>query len=182
MPLLEGSSISLAAFEAGAYQAELEFLIGADAVDIHVLDRLVNQHTFSSQPRPCLLSGQINGLLKGFIDLVFVHDQQYYVLDYKFNSLGTNDAAYSTKALESAMLTKRYDLQYTLYLLALHRLLRVRLGADYDYDRHIGGALYVFLRGAQGPTEGRVFDKPPRVLIETMDRLFSACDSPGEPL
>jgi len=57
--------------------------------------------------------------------------------------------------------------------LALHRLLKVRLGETYDYDTHIGGSLYLFLRGAQGPTGGRQFDKPPRALIEGMDRLFS---------
>ena len=39
-----------------------------------------------------------------------------------------------------------YHLQYLLYVTALHRLLRIRL-PDYDYDRHIGGAFYLFLRG-----------------------------------
>ncbi|MDD2800842.1 MAG: hypothetical protein PHE96_05225, partial [Methylococcales bacterium] len=109
----------------------------------------------------------------GFIDLVFVHNQQYYVADYKFNALGNNDAAYTAEALEAAMLSKRYDVQFALYLLALHRLLKVRLGASYDYDTHIGGGLYLFLRGWQGPTGGRAFNKPPRAMIEALDKLFA---------
>lgn len=173
MPLLEGTELALADLGNGQYQAELEFMIGADDVDVHILDQLITQHTFGGKPRPRLLATQVNGLLKGFIDLVFVHNQQYYVADYKFNALGNNDAAYTPEALETAMLSKRYDVQFALYLLALHRLLKVRLGANYDYDTHIGGGLYLFLRGWQGPAGGRVFNKPPRTMIEALDNLFA---------
>jgi exodeoxyribonuclease V beta subunit len=182
MPLLEGTDLSLAQLGVDAYQAEMEFMLGADGVDVQVLDRLVTRHTFAGQPRPSLLPRNVNGLLKGFIDLVFVHHQQYYVVDYKFNSLGNDAAAYTAEALEKAMLSKRYDLQYSLYLLALHRLLKVRLGTHYDFDRHIGGGLYLFLRGSQGPTGGRLFTKPPRELIESLDKLFSASTIKGEML
>jgi exodeoxyribonuclease V beta subunit len=130
--------------------------------------------------RPRLLPAQVNGLLKGFIDLVFVHNQKYYVADYKFNALGNNDAAYTAEAMETAMLAKRYDLQYALYLLALHRLLKTRLSATYNYDTYIGGGLYLFLRGINGPSGGRVFDKPPNALIEGLDSLFSGSTSNGE--
>ena len=172
MPLLTGAEISLASLGINAYQAELEFLIGADTVDVQILDRLVVAHLFAGAARPPLMPQQINGLLKGFIDLVFVHNQQYYVADYKFNGLGDDDSAYSQEALVAAMLAKRYDLQSALYLLALHRLLKTRLGDTYDYDEHVGGSLYLFLRGARGPAGGRVFYKPPRLFIEALDRLF----------
>ncbi|MCD2476460.1 hypothetical protein LRN56_16875, partial [Staphylococcus aureus] len=57
------------------------------------------------------------------------------------------------------------------YTLALHRHLRVRL-ADYDYDRHIGGVLYLFLRGIDGSGEHGVHRwRPARSLIEALDRL-----------
>jgi len=180
MPLLEGENVCLADLDTDHYQAELEFLIGADGVDVQILDSLVTKHTFAGKLRPRLLPAQVNGLLKGFIDLVFVHKQRYYVADYKFNGLGNDDAAYTTEALEIAMLDKRYDLQYALYLLALHRLLKARLGASYDYDTHVGGGLYLFLRGWQGPAGGRVFDKPPKVLIEGLDSLFSGSTINGE--
>ena len=70
------------------------------------------------------------------------------------------------------ILAKRYELQYVLYLLALHRLLKLRL-PDYDYDTHIGGALYLFLRGSQSPTRGIHAERPPRALIEALDHLFA---------
>jgi len=58
-----------------------------------------------------------------------------------------------------------------LYLLALHRQLKARL-PDYDYDRHVGGALYVFLRGTESVSKGAYFTRPPRELIEGLDALF----------
>ncbi len=177
MPLLETDAVRLRDLTADHFQAEMEFLLGADNVDVSALDCLVTQHTFSGKPRPRLLPAQMHGLLKGFIDLVFVHQGKYYVLDYKFNSLGNNDAAYTPETLEAAMLEKRYDLQYTLYLLAIHRLLKTRLGSEYDYDKHVGGALYLFLRGINASCGGRVFDKPPRLLIEALDTLL--CGSPN---
>jgi exodeoxyribonuclease V beta subunit len=180
LPLREGTNASLGTLETDHYQAELEFLIGADGVDVEALDRLVTQHTFSGKPRPRLLPSHVNGLLKGFIDLVFVHNQQYYIVDYKFNGLGNNDAAYTQEAMETAMLAKRYDLQYALYLLALHRLLKARLGTGYDYDTHVGGGLYLFLRGSNGSSGGRVFHKPPKVLIEGLDSLFLGSTGNGE--
>ncbi|AKX54495.1 hypothetical protein AKN90_01275 [Thiopseudomonas alkaliphila] len=92
-------------------------------------------------------------MFKGFIDLTFEHQGQYYVADYKSNWLGEDDTAYTQAAMQSAILQHRYDLQYVLYLLALHRLLKLRL-PNYDYDQHIGGAVYLFVRGLMLIVEG----------------------------
>ncbi len=70
------------------------------------------------------------------------------LLDYK-SLAGEDREAYTRPAMEQAMRAHRYDLQYQLYSLALHRYLRHRL-ADYDYDRHFGGVIYLFLRGMDG--------------------------------
>ena len=70
------------------------------------------------------------------------------------------------------MLEKRYDLQMLIYVLALHRLLKSRLGDAYNYDTHVGGGVYLFLRGSQSPSGGRVVNKPPKVLIDALDELF----------
>ena len=111
-------------------------------------------------------------MLKGFIDLVVEHEGRYYVIDYKSNWLGPDDAAYTAAAMAQEILAKRYELQYVLYLLALHRLLKLRL-PGYDYETHMGGALYLFLRGSQAPTRGIHAERPPRALIESLDRLFA---------
>ena len=63
-------------------------------------------------------------------------------------------------------------MQYTLYLLALHRLLKSRL-ADYDYDRHVGGALYLFLRGIDQQAPGCTWTGHRKALIEALDAAFS---------
>ncbi len=152
-------------------QVEMEFWLESRGVDIGMLDRLIHAHVLSGHTRPELSARWINGMLKGFIDLVFEHDGRYYVVDWKSNWLGPDDAAYSDTAMREAMLHARYDLQYVLYLLALHRQLGARL-PGYDYDRHIGGAIYVFLRGGYAECQGLFVDKPPRFLIETLDRMF----------
>jgi exodeoxyribonuclease V beta subunit len=107
-------------------------------------DRRADAHELASSARPLDAAGgtapaTLNGMLKGFIDLVFEHDGRYFVADYKSNWLGPDDAAYGAEAMRAAILAHRYELQYALYLLALHRLLKARL-PDYDYDRHVGGA------------------------------------------
>ena len=176
LPLLQDAILNLAMLPKHGYQAEAEFLLGVNELDVLIMDDLIKSHTFAAKPRPCLSPNQLHGLLKGFMDLIFAANGRYYVLDYKFNWLGSNDLAYTPSTLEAAMLNKRYDLQAVLYLLALHRLLKVRLGDDYDYDQHIGGGIYLFLRGLHTPDAGRVLIKPARTLIESLDALFEgAC-------
>ena len=103
---------------------------------------------------------------------MFEHGGRYWVLDYKSNHLGDHDAAYTTEALQTAMATHRYDVQAALYLLALHRLLRARLGVAYVPTQHLGGAAYLFLRGIQGPAHGCYHVPPPMALLDALDALL----------
>ncbi|MDF9776637.1 exodeoxyribonuclease V subunit beta [Pseudomonas baetica] len=159
------------------YQVEMEFWFASHKVDVLKLDALVCQYTHNGVPRVAAEAVLLNGMFKGFIDLVFEHNGRYYVADYKSNWLGADDAAYTVQAMEQSILDNRYDLQYVLYLLALHRQLKARL-ADYDYDRHVGGALYLFLRGTRAASQGMFFTRPPRELIERLDRLFQGKPEP----
>lgn len=151
---------------------ELEFWLATQAVEVGTIDRLVSAATLEGAPRPALQPARLHGMLKGFMDLVFAHQGRYFVADYKSNWLGPDASAYTPVVLRGAILHARYELQYVLYLLALHRLLKSRL-PDYDYDRHVGGAVYLFLRGIDGPCQGIHRERPPRSLIETLDELFS---------
>ncbi|WP_148716006.1 exodeoxyribonuclease V subunit beta [Chitinolyticbacter meiyuanensis] len=153
------------------YQVELEFWFAAQRVDVTALDALVSAGTEAGAPRPPCGRQQLNGMFKGFIDLVFEHAGRYYVVDYKSNWLGEHDDAYTPAAMREAMLSHRYDLQYTLYTLALHRQLRARL-PDYDYERHVGGIAYVFLRGQHADGHGIHRARPSRALIDALDALF----------
>ncbi len=155
------------------FQKEMEFWFATRNVDSQRLDAAVIRHTLGGVARPTLQANLLNGMLKGFIDLVFEHEGRYYVADYKSNWLGADDEAYTQEALREALLEHRYDLQYALYLFALHRLLQARL-PDYDYDRHIGGAMYLFLRGSSSATQGMYLERPPKALMDELDRLFRA--------
>lgn len=148
------------------FQAELEFWLAARAVSATTIDDWLHTHMLPGQPRPQLGETDLNGMLKGFIDLVFEHEGRWYVADYKSNYLGPDHTAYTQEAMAAQMLKKRYDVQAVLYALALHRQLRARL-PGYDYARHFGGAAYIFLRG------DAVFHfKPPLELITRLDALF----------
>ena len=162
--------VTLSALE--TYVPEMEFWVATHDVDAQTLDRLVCDMTLDGAVRPALEPAQLNGMLKGFIDLVFEHDGRFYVADYKSNWLGPDDAAYTTAKMRAQILHSRYELQYVLYLFALHRLLKTRL-PDYDYDRHVGGAVYLFLRGSHAESQGVFVDRPPRELIERLDALFA---------
>ncbi len=135
----------------------------------------------------------LSGFVTGAIDLVFraeVDGQtRWFVADYKTNTLGARDAEgrfrstpdhYAQDWMRAEIARKHYYLQYVLYLTALHRYLRLRLGARYDYDRDVGGAVYLFVRGmvgadtrvVHGRPHGVFHDKPPRAVIERVSDLL----------
>jgi len=119
---------------------------------------------------------KLRGFLVGQIDLLFRVDQRYFVLDWKSKRLGKRSEHYRPEAMKSAVLESGYVLQYHLYVLFLHRMLRQRLGDDYDYDQHVGGVVYAFLRGmnpSTGAERGVFRDRPPKALITSLDACFS---------
>jgi exodeoxyribonuclease V beta subunit len=163
--------LTLAALDRQTAWAEMGFTLPVHALAANRLDALISQHVLQGQPRSPLQSLQplqLEGMLIGFMDLVLQHGGRYFVLDYKSNRLD----AYAASDLQGAILAHRYDVQYTLYTLALHRLLKSRL-PDYDYEQHMGGAIYLFLRGVDQPGGGVFADRPPRELIEALDAAFA---------
>ncbi|CAB5701229.1 Exodeoxyribonuclease V beta chain [Aeromonas hydrophila] len=151
-------------------QVELEFFLPMGRVTAPALTALCQQHDPLSRGNTPLSFATVQGMLKGFIDLVFEWQGRWYLLDYKSNHLGMSPADYSRPALEQAMVEHRYDLQYQLYSLALHRLLALRL-PGYDFEQHFGGVFYLFLRGM--PQGGIFHTRPSRELVLGLDRLFS---------
>jgi exodeoxyribonuclease V beta subunit len=114
------------------------------------------------------------GYLKGYIDLVFEHRGRWYVVDYKSNNLGPRIEQYSPAGLVAEMIRHHYVLQAAIYTVAVHRYLIRRL-AGYDYDRHFGGVLYLFVRGMapeHPPGCGVYRDRPRRALIEALSAVL----------
>ena len=135
----------------------------------------------------------LHGYLTGSLDAVFrLPGPRYLVADYKTNWLG--DAAgtplsawhYRPAAMDAVMAESDYPLQAMLYCVALHRFLRWRQ-PDYDPAVHIGGVLYLFVRGMSGPStpivDGNpcgVFGwRPPAELIVALSDLLD--DGTGGP-
>jgi exodeoxyribonuclease V beta subunit len=109
----------------------------------------------------------LRGYLGGSIDLVARvtgedGTPRFLVADHKSNRLGgdaVTQGAYRPAALVDAMIDHDYPLQALLYSVALHRFLRWRVPA-YDPTRHLGGVLYLFLRGMAGPDTPEVDGYP----------------------
>jgi exodeoxyribonuclease V beta subunit len=156
---------------------EMEFWLPSDGLAADRIDALCRQHLWPGAPRPALPERRLKGLLMGFADLVFEHGGRYWVLDHKSNALGVRDGDYTADALQAAMREHRYDVQAALYLLALHRLLRARLGASYDPARQLGGAVYLFLRGIAGPAAGCCTVAAPLALVQAMDALIEPAEA-----
>ncbi len=177
---LNQAGVTLSELSPAHRQAELSFYLPIESqLKAPVLDKLISYYDPLSARCPSLDFHQVQGMLKGAIDLVFRWQDKFYLLDYKSNWLGENGDAYHRTALEEAMMAHRYDLQYQLYTLALHRYLRHRI-TDYDYQRHFGGVIYLFLRGIDErcPGQGIFFCLPHRQLVEGLDSLFSGKNWP----
>ena len=110
--------------------------------------------------------------MNGSIDLAFEKDGKFYVLDWKSNHLGNQPDDYRPEILKDKVRESFYFLQYHLYTLALHLYLEQNL-ANYDYDEHFGGCIYVFIRGFQKDTSNGIhWDRLPKAIVEDMKSLF----------
>ena len=143
---------------------------------------------------PAMSRQSLRGYLTGSLDAVFrLPGPRYVVADYKTNWLGEFGGApgetgpllsawhYRPEALDEAMAGSDYPLQALLYCVALHRFLRWRQ-PGYDPERHLGGVLYLFVRGMCGAAnpelDGRpcgVFGwQPPAELVVELSALLDA--------
>ena len=163
-----GSALVLQTLSADALWAEMEFTLPVGQLSSNELDAHIQKHVLPGLERPMLQNNVLQGMLSGFMDLVLQHDGRYWVLDYKSNLL----ADYQASHLSAAILAKRYEVQYVLYTLALHRLLKSRL-PNYHYEQHMGGAVYLFLRGINTPSAGVHALRPPWTLIDLLDQRFA---------
>jgi exodeoxyribonuclease V beta subunit len=186
--------------------AELVFelpLAGGDAttaaLTLGMLAPMLRRHLGPDDPlhgyadlleHPILADETLRGYLNGSIDAVLrVRDSNsvphYLVVDYKTNWLGGLEngplllADYEPRRLAEAMMAANYPLQALLYLVAVHRLLRWRQ-PGYDPATHLGGALYLFVRGMAGPDTPQVngvpygvfsWQPPPALVTELSDLL-----------
>ena len=173
-------AVNLARLNAKNCVAELGFQLPVSGLDYRALAKLGPRFGLPLLFLPEQALDHVNGMLIGFIDLVFQNGGKFYLLDYKSNWLGASLQDYSGAALEAAMAQHFYHLQHLLYALALHRYLKLSL-PDYDFDVHFGGAHYLFVRAFGLQPElggaGHYQYRAPRELIEELDDMFLGGDA-----
>ncbi len=201
---LDATGIRLADIGPADRLAELEFelpVAGGDAragtaLDLGAVAALLRAHLPAGDPLAgyaddlAALGGTpARGYLTGSIDAVLrLPGGRFAVVDYKTNRLAPpgplTSADYAFPRLVEAMRAAHYPLQALLYAAALHRYLRWRL-PGYDPERHLGGVLYLFVRGMCGPAtpvvEGRaagVFSwTPPPALVVDLSALLDGASA-----
>ncbi len=169
---------------------ETEFYFPMEQVKPHLLGLVLAKHrqqrlnqddVHTDRVNPIQLPGNkaLQGMMHGFIDLIFEWQDKFYIVDYKSTHMGNRFEDYEHNELEKNVCNNYYDLQYLLYSLALHRYLKSRK-TDYDPEQHFGGIHYLYLRG-MSPDSGSsseskrgIFSTPisPELLNE-LDVLFS---------
>ncbi|MBF6717135.1 UvrD-helicase domain-containing protein [Acinetobacter baumannii] len=121
---------------------------------------------------PELLEARSARYLNGSIDLVYFDGQRYHIADYKSNYLGENLADYSVESIAQSMSLASYWLQAGLYLVALHRYLKVKM-QNYDIEQHLGGATYLYLRGMNGEADqGYYYWQPSTEFVLRLDAIL----------
>ena len=197
-PLLKKGNkyFSLSMLNKGSYIPEMAYLLPSDDMDTQLLNDLCKESAQEIAAKDAfinkLISGLyldkkvVNGFINGFLDLVMRTDfdgqEKYYVIDYKSTHLGNFYRDYAEKKVTQSVFDERnrYDVQYLLYTLALHRMLKKRK-RDYSYEKDIGGVLYLYLRGLKTSglmlepevSSGVFFTKPSFRIIKRLDAIFS---------
>ena len=199
-PLADGLTLRQIGLQHRMREMDFEFpLAGGDlraaAPDIRLshVGELLRAHlgkddplaTYADRLTGAALGSQpLKGYLSGSVDVVLRIGDRYVVVDYKTNWLGDpaeplTAADYAQPRLVEAMLHSDYPLQALLYNVVLHRFLRWRL-PGYKPETHLGGVMYLFLRGMCGPdtpvVDGHpagVFSwQPPASLITALSDLL----------
>ena len=90
------------------------------------------------------------GFFTGFVDMVFVHNNKFYIVDWKSNSLDYDPAMFQAENLKQRLFEKNYQMQYLCYTAALVRYLEQQLNCEFTselYEHYFGEVYYIFLRG-----------------------------------
>ncbi len=170
-PLFD-DGFSLSMLEKSKRINEMEFYFPVDKINSATIDNYFIKCRKRLFPEisekvlsPNLRRNELAGFFHGFIDIIFGYKDNFFIADWKSNSLSD----YSDDSLKKAIIKHNYDIQYMVYAVALKRYLFSR-GCDFSF----GGVFYFFLRGIE-PAEfrkGMFFVKPETSEIEEFEGLF----------
>jgi exodeoxyribonuclease V beta subunit len=178
-PLMpELPELTLSAIDFDQRLNEMEFYFPLNTIQPTTLQTVFRRHgldqsriNFPVQLQKLMFS-PVGGFMKGYIDLVFQHRRQFFLVDWKSNYLGPTIDSYRRDALDIVMHEHFYILQYHLYVLALCLYLRQR-NLAFQYETDFGGVFYLFIRGIDrrcSPESGIYFNRPKATLINALGR------------
>jgi len=151
---LEGLSIDLSELSPKACIPEMEFYFPVEQVNVSELELIIQswaQRVGLDYKTTNYRARSIHGFLTGSVDLFFTQSGRYYLLDWKTNSPLRGHAklqcSYDRAGMHAHMCHGRYYLQALIYSVATAAYLRNRLGDRFDWETHIGGFVYCFVRG-----------------------------------
>lgn len=148
---------------------ELEFDFNVPVFNTHTLNLLsTTEYPFSVNSY-----GELEGIMNGKMDLFFEHNGMFYILDWKSNFLGDSLDFYSREVLNEVMFDNNYHLQYLIYTIAAKKYLKQRL-PYFDYEKHFGGVIYLFVRGLRRGSDSGIFVcKPELNRIKELENVLS---------
>ena len=171
---------TLSRIVAAARLQEMEFYFPISAVTPTKLAQAFTEHREHFEGAIPSTIGRLqfrpmSGFMKGFIDLLFEFEDKFYLVDWKSNWLGADLDSYASATIDAEMTKRFYTLQLSIYTVAVHRLLRARK-PGYEYEKHFGGAYYLFLRGIEParPDFGIHRMKLPADFVEKLSTLFTS--------
>ncbi|PLX68546.1 MAG: exodeoxyribonuclease V subunit beta [Denitrovibrio sp.] len=165
--------VKLSELEADKYIHEMEFQISTANFTSDAVSEIFSKHVEAdfAAAASTLNFNALEGFINGFADLIFEQNGKYYILDWKSNHLGMEIEDYTKDRMHTEMLSSHYYMQLYIYTIALHIHLSNFI-VDYDYDTHMGGGLYIFMRGVNhAGTEGIYFHKPKKEIILELAKL-----------
>ena len=173
---LAASAVPLVNIKYNQKVAELGFNLRLNQhLSFSDLNALFHQFDIPLQLQSQEVNTMVWQYLKGEIDLVYQHGTQFFIVDYKSNYLGSDFDNYNPAALYDAMTTHSYWLQASIYQVALHRYLKLRL-PNYDINTHLGAVEYAFLRGMspKHATCGKLVKQFDSAFILALDDMFGS--------
>lgn len=162
---------------------EAEFYFPLNTVNLYQLNQFLggyrNQDPAQGPFMVNLDTKKLEGLMHGFIDLIFEYDGRYFIADYKSTHLGDHFGGYVPTQLTQNNQHHLYDLQYLIYAVALHRYLQTKL-PDYTPSEHFGGVYYLYLRGMHPDNlqqQGVYYARPTEDQLLALDAIFKHAEA-----
>ncbi len=171
-------NVSLNNKSVNIFEKEFDFFLClSKKIDILYFNDLLKKYNLTYNNSFIDIKFDLYGYLNGVIDLIFIKDNKYYIVDYKTNYIGNSFYDYNNKNMSNFIFKNGYYIQYLFYTIAINKFLKIKLN-NYNYINNFGGIYYIFLRGLllnsnNNSITGIYFIKPNVNLINILDNFFN---------